>query len=164
MKLKLQNGRVVQIMPLPKQKGRPGKDSFAADMARWMYMTEPERQALMARLKRCRKTSFARREYYPWALANSGDARLPCEEVTVIPQSEVEEDAIRAYWDGWMEQCEKVCDLERRWPLLSRAERENAITLAELMAADLPIARGLLQWMNANLYISLPPFSQDTGA
>lgn len=151
MRLKLQNGLVVTLTPFPKRR-RPNKsDPLEGSLSRWMYLTADERRALMEKMKACRRGSWARSRYLPWAGANLKLWTLPCEAVTVLSDSPEEDDALRAYWDGWMEQSERVWNLRWKWPALSSSERAGALILAEIMAADLPIARGLRDWMKQHL-------------
>ena len=151
MKLRLRDGMVITVMPYPKRKRPRQDDEFEPHLKRWIHLTIEERQALMARMKTHRRSHWARQAYLPWAGANLRLPTLPCEGVTVISYSESEEDALRAYWEGWLEESEKIWDLRWKWPTLSRAQRTDALVLAELMAADLPIARGLRDWMRNHL-------------
>jgi hypothetical protein len=155
MKLRLKTGIVITIMPVPKRKRRYKNDEFEADLDRWIYLTVDERRALLNRMRTYRDTHWARREYFPWAAANFRLPTLPCEGVQMLPHSPAEEAAFR----GWSEQSEKIWAIEKKWPLLTIAERAEALVLAELMAADLPIARGLRDWMKANLEAAVPSIS-----
>lgn len=118
---------VITIMPFPKRKRRDRNDEFEASLARWIFLTVDERRALLKRMQTYRYPHWARREYLPWAAANLGLPTLPCEGVTRLPHSPAEEEALRAYWEGWADNSEKVWNLRWKWPTLTKAERADAL-------------------------------------
>src|SRR5687767_4693853 len=129
MKLRLKSGTVIEVMPYPKHRRGLNGAEFAADLKRWMSLTLVERRAVMERMKRYRR-GWVYTHARTWAAANLTLPTLPCEGVTVVSYSEAEEDALRAYWDGWMEQSEKIWSLRWQWPTLPIAQRADALVLA----------------------------------
>lgn len=150
MKLRMKDGMVVSIMPPPRRKRERKNDEFVQALERWIYLTKDERGEVIKRLTGHRFRSW-KWEAMIWAMANRGLPTLPCEGVTLISETRDEEDARRAYWEGWSDNSERVWKLRREWPTLTGAERLEALSLAELMAADFPLACDLRDWMKANL-------------
>ncbi len=142
------DGMVVTIMAPPRNPP-PGKDNarFARTLERWMYLKPRSRRAAIKRMKALPQSHWAKREGWPWALANEKVPTLPCETITLLPHSREEEDALTAYWDGYLDACDRLAGLERNWAHLTRAERDAAIDLAELMAAEFMGYRHQMKWM-----------------
>ncbi len=162
MKLRMPNGEVVTIMGVPRPRQPISDDEFAAHLERWIYLKVRKRKALLARMRTYPDEHWAKREYFPWALANLTIPTLPAEGVTLLPHSREEEDALNAYWEGWIQQCQLVWALHWKWPSLTRSERVEATALADLMAADFVLAQRLLDWMKAHLDDATAPDARDS--
>lgn len=164
MKLQMEDGTVTTVMPVPKPNPPLPGDEFVAPLSRWIYLTRPERDALIERMRTRPSADFARSHYLPWAAANFCLPTLPRAGVTLLPHSPEEEAALRAYWDGWAEQSDAVWRMAGTWPTLSAAQRAEALGLADLMAADFPLAERLRDWMRANLESNQSPRDRDDAA